>query len=102
VDPVERMLEEVWNKSDCAISQKNLRHTLSVLDDTERLLAELRAEARGMLSDPAVDMDLYAKEQEMKGDLIFRLVHGACMDVHQAKVALSDYKRRHRRVSGDA
>jgi hypothetical protein len=97
MNPIDRLLEEIWLGTELGASVSNLRHTEAVLDDAERYLKETRAAIKGLLRDKDVDISLYSKEQEMKGDLIWRCVHSACGDLQMARNEVNRYRAGHRR-----
>lgn len=96
MDQVHRLLEEVWRASEEDVSARNLLSTLDIIADCEHAAAEFRADAKGMLTSGYVDMSMYAKEQELRGDEVYRLVHDAAHCLMLAKQRLREYGQGHR------
>ena len=101
MDPIDRFIESVFAEhgSDREQSEQSLRSTLSMVADCENMCAEFRALAKGMIRDKGLDLALYHKEQEFKGDEIHRCMHDAASAAQRAKSLLLEFWGR--RAKGD-
>ena len=97
-DPrVEAFLEEVWRGTGFGESIRSLKNIREMVWDCENQCSKFHTLYRAMMKDPKVDIALFQREQEMKGDSMFRRAHAAATEMQAAHSELLAFFNAHRK-----